>query len=171
MTCQPNFIEQLLPVYKGTLSQADQRLLSLFQLFESYRHISVASVLSAWSSSAGRSGRPFEAVTSLEPTKMLATALAFPLRRGLRNVQQMEENDGGQGLYDPSFVLPLFAMTLNNDLTGLDWVEILRTNILGVSIMALSSRDKEMKSLGNYLLAKTMKVLEVSCVACDICQR
>jgi nucleolar pre-ribosomal-associated protein 1 len=161
MTCQPNFIEQLLPLYKGSLSLSDQRILSLFQLFESYRHISVASVLSAWSSGLGRSSRPFEALTSLEPTRMLATAIAFPLRRSLCGVQPVEENDEGQGLYDPCFVLALFGATLSTDLTGLDWVEILRTNVLGVAVMALSSRDAEMRTLGGFVLTRTVKYLEV----------
>ena len=93
---------------------------------------------------------------------MFATALAFPLRRGLRGLCVIEENEGGLGLYDPVFVLALLAAVLRAELTGLDWVEVLRTNCLGVAIMSLSSRDPEMRCLGGYLLAKTMKAMEVS---------
>ena len=162
ISCQPNFVEQLLPLYRGSLSMIDQRLLSSFLTFESYRHISVLSVLSAWSSGAGRSSRAYEAVTSLDPGKMFATAVCFPLRKGVRAVQEITENDDGSGLYDPTFVLALFAAMTREKLTGLDWVEVLRSNILGVAVAALSSRDAEMRSLGGYALSKTVASMDVS---------
>ena len=160
MSCQPNFLEQLLPLYKGTLSQADQEVLALFHLFESYRHTSVASVLSAWSAGAGTSSRPFEAITSVEPGRVFATSVSFPLSRNLRGIDPVESNEAGEGIYDPSFLLPLFAMALRDGLNGLDWVEIVRTNIIGLAISSLSSRQAEMRTLGGYILAKTMSTLE-----------
>lgn len=162
ISCQPATIEQFLPLYKGTLSLSDQRLLTLFQLFESYRHISVGSVLSAWSSGPGRSGRPFDAMTTLDPGKMFATAVAFPLRRPLRGVHAVEDGQDASTMYDPAFALTLFAATLATEINGLDWVEILRTNILGVAVTALSSRDHEMRSLGGFVLSGTMSYLKAS---------
>lgn len=162
ISCQPNFVEQLLPLYRGTLSMIDQRLLSAFNTFESYRHVSVLSVLSAWSAGAGRSSRAYEAVTGLDPGKMFATAVCFPLKKGVRSVEAITENDQGSGLYDPTFVLALFAAMTRENLTGLDWVEVLRTNILGVAVAALSSRDAEMRSLGGFALSKTMASMNVS---------
>ena len=140
----------------------DQRLLSAFNTFESYRHISVLSVLSAWSSGAGRSSRAYEAVTSLDPGKMFATAINFPLKKAVRSVEEIKGNEEGSGLYDPSFVLALFSAMTRENLTGLDWVEVLRSNILGVAVAALSSRDAEMRSLGGYALSKTMASMDVS---------
>ena len=161
ISCQPAFVEQILPLYRGTLARSDQHLLGMFHTFESYRHISVSSVLSAWSAGAGRSSRAFEAITSLEPGKMFATAVTFPLKRSLRGVHEMTENEAGQGLYDPAFVLSLFGSMLREKLTGLDWVEVLRSNVIGVAIAALSSRDAEMRSMAGWLLSQTMSYLQV----------
>ena len=69
--------------------------------------------------------------------------------------------DGGEGLYDPAFVLPLFAAVLQEGLSGLDWVEMLRTNVSGLAVMSLSSRDAGMRRLGGHILARTMVVLGV----------
>jgi nucleolar pre-ribosomal-associated protein 1 len=161
ISCQPATVEQFLPLYRGTLASSDQRLLSLFQLFESYRHISTSSVLASWSGGPGQSARPFDALTSLEPGKMLATALNFPLRKTLRGVHEVTGNDAGEGLYDPAFVMALFASALATEMTGLDWVEILRTNVLGVAMAALSSRDHEMRSMAGYVLSATTSYLDV----------
>jgi len=170
ISCQPAFVEQILPLYRGTLAVSDQQLLGLFHTFESYRHVSVSSVLTAWSAGAGRSSRAFEAITSLEPGKMFATAVTFPLRRALRGVHEVPENESGQGLYDPSFVLALFGAMLREKLTGLDWVEVLRSNVIGVAIAALSSRDAEMRSMAGWLLSQTMTYLQVRTTMCiELC--
>lgn len=172
ISCQPNFVEQLLPLYKGTLSPSDQSILGLFQVFEGYRRLSVGSVLNKWSSSGmGSGGRAFDSLIGLDSNKILATSLAFPLRRTLREQKttsssqtskvQVEETEETE-LYDPSFVLPLFNSVLQEENTGLDWVEILRSNILGLVVASLSSRNEEMRALGGFLLSKTTSTLKVS---------
>ena len=51
-------------------------------------------------------------------------------------------------------------------LTGLDWVEVLRSNVLGVAVCALSSRDPGMRDLAGYSLGHTIKIIEVG--HCDL---
>lgn len=92
---------------------------------------------------------------------MFATAVTFPLKRPLRGLFDIVESEAGQGLYDPAFVLPLYGMTLAGNLTGLEWVEVLRSNVIAVAIAALSSRHVEMRSMAGWLLSKTMTNLEV----------
>lgn len=52
-------------------------------------------------------------------------------------------------------------MALEDKLSGLDWVEILRSNVLGLAVCSLASRDTAMRALGRAVLAKTMELIEV----------
>jgi nucleolar pre-ribosomal-associated protein 1 len=95
------------------------------------------------------------------------SCIKFPLRRTLEGVigasnsgDDVEHQD--EGLYDPAFVLPLFKVVLEEKLSGLEWVEVLRCNVLGLGICALSSRDEGMRGLGGWCLAKTMEIISVS---------
>lgn len=101
-------------------------------------------------------------MTTLDPGKMFATAIGFPLRRPLRSVQSVTEVEDSTAMYDPAFVLSLFAAMLATDINGLDWVEVLRTNVLGLAVAALASRDHEMRSLAGFVLSGTMAYLKAS---------
>lgn len=161
VSCQPNFVEPLVPLYRGTMSEADLVILDMFQLFESVRRVSIASVLRSWSSS-GLTGtdKAFDAFTSLDPGKVNNTCASFPLRRSLgAGVPASDHNDR---IYDPVFVLALFGATLmEKDLTGLEWVEVMRSGGLGIVVSALSSRDQRLREYANWLLSKTFSLISV----------
>lgn len=166
-SCKPNFIEPLLPLYRATLSSADQTILGMFQTFEQNRKISSASLLRSWAPNGIVGGqRASDCLSGLDGGKVFATCTNFPLRRGLTalvvddSVQAQAEE--GANLYDPAFVLPLFALTLSESLNGLDWVEILRSNVLGLAVCAMSSRDEGMRAIGSYCLARSFALVSVS---------
>ncbi|KAK4684154.1 nucleolar pre-ribosomal-associated protein 1, partial [Tremellales sp. Uapishka_1] len=159
VSCQPTFLEPLLSLYKGTLSLADQYVLSLFQLFEQNRKLSVASIIKLWNSSGIISSeqRPLDGCISLDAQKVFAGCTGLPIRRKLGIVD--EKIDNGD-VYDPVFVLSLFIATLYDaPLSGLDWVEVLRSNVVGMSICCLSSRDEEIRRLASFALAKTYALI------------
>ena len=159
-SCQPIFVEPLLPLYSGTLSKSDLQILEMWHTFENFRHLSIASLISRWSAT-GCSARAFDALSSLNPSRVFLTCTRFPTRRTL------QPDDPGQvafdeEVYDPVFVLSLLALTLSEELSGFDWVEILRSNTLGIAVCALTSRDKGTRMLGSAVLAKAMMALDVS---------
>ncbi|RXK38093.1 hypothetical protein M231_04652 [Tremella mesenterica] len=155
-SCQPTFIERLLHVYKGTLTHSDVLLLSIFQLFEHHSKISCLSILRCWSPSGiPRPQRAAETVASLDAQKVFATCVRYPSRRAVRG-----DFSDSEEVYDPVFILGLYGATLEESLSGLDWVEILRSNVMGLTICALSSRDGEMRALAAGLLSKTLTYLK-----------
>jgi nucleolar pre-ribosomal-associated protein 1 len=114
--------------------------------------------------------RGFDGLISLDTGKVFRTCVKFPLRRVLDGSVQVgmyeRDRDGemdGEGVYDPAFVIPLFYQVLISEekITGLEWVEILRSNVLGMSICGLSSRDEGMRGIAGACLAKTMELISV----------
>ena len=157
--CQPNFVEPLLSLYHGTLSRSDRQILAIFHTFENFRHLSIGPLLATWSATAN-SNRALEAVSSFVSAKVFKTCIEFPLRRTL-NGEDWDRVSANEDSYDPVFVLSLLALALQEPLSGLEWVEVLRSNVLGVPVCALSSRDEGMRSLGGAVLAKVMHCLKV----------
>lgn len=137
----------------------------MLQLFEGYRRISIVSIMRYWNANGvlGIGGKSLDALTSLDPQKVFATCQAYPLRRQLRGWGKIATDpEEGEGLYDPVFVMGLFVASMHEGMRGLDWVEVLRSNVLGLTVCGLSSRDKEVRSVASYALAKTMSLIEVS---------
>lgn len=165
VSCQPNFVEALLAVYRGTMSEADRTVLGMFQTFESVRRVSIASVLRSWSSS-GLTGtdRAFDAFTSLDGGKVNNTCALFPLsRKAGSGWAPSTESESNERIYDPVFVLALFgAMLVEGNLTGLEWVEVMRCGGIGIVVCCLSSRDQHMRQYANWLLSNTFDIISVS---------
>lgn len=156
VSAQPNFVEPLLPLYRGTLGTADMLLLHVFSAFEAQRKLSSTSILRHWHAGGGVSQKALDALLSLDPTKVFATCSAFPLRRKFEPSIFTASNDD---IYDPVFVLSLLSATLGEDLGGLDWVEILRSNVLGLAVCALGSRDAAMRTVASYCLSTTVQLI------------
>lgn len=156
VSAQPNFVEPLLPLYRGTLGTADVLLLHIFSAFEGQRKLSTTSILRHWHAGGGVSQRALDALLSLDPAKVFATCSAFPLRR---KFDATSEADSNEDIYDPVFVLSLLSATLSEDLGGLDWVEILRTNVLGLAICALGSRDAAMRTVASHTLSTAVQLI------------
>ena len=174
--CQPAHIEPLMALYRGTPDHSDRTILSIFHLFERHRRISVASLLTSWSPdglpSMSSNRRPLDIVVALDPAKVLRTCTSFPMKRSF-NPQDLEldvpEGLDLETLYDPVYLLAAYAavlvdgeLGLGNELSGLDWGEVIRSNVLGLVVCALSSRKADIREMASFLIAKTYAYIQVS---------
>ncbi|KAL7281927.1 hypothetical protein ACG7TL_003394 [Trametes sanguinea] len=161
-TCQPSHIEPLLKIYGGSLGTADRKILSIFQLFELTRRTPVTSLLSQWSGSVdATSANAFEALLALEPSRVLKTCLDFP---DWRTVEENSERSASshERLYDPLFVLLLFAQTLSSNAptSALTWVQLLRTNLVSLLLRTLSAKDSQLREIAWAQTAALYRALE-----------
>ncbi|KAJ8490078.1 hypothetical protein ONZ51_g2525 [Trametes cubensis] len=160
-TCQPSHIEPLRRVYGGSLGTADLKILSIFQLFESTRRTPVTSLLSQWSGSADvSSGNALEALLALEPSRVLKTCLDFPEWRTLAT--DGHGSTSGERLYDPVFVLLLFAQMLADSApsSALVWVQLFRTNVVSLLLRTLSAKDAQLRDVAWAQTAALYRSLE-----------
>ncbi|KII96154.1 hypothetical protein PLICRDRAFT_151289 [Plicaturopsis crispa FD-325 SS-3] len=162
-TCQPTHVEPLVRVYQGTLSSADRQLLSIFQLFEDQRKTSVASLLCRWSTTSDTpSLNALEALQSLDAVRVLRSSLAFPNRRHLTDDTVKSQSLEDENLYDPVFVILLFWRVITDGPpdSAVGWVQLFRTNVVGLLIRALSSKDVLIRDLALSQLSAMWKCLE-----------
>ncbi|KAE9384443.1 hypothetical protein BT96DRAFT_1008076 [Gymnopus androsaceus JB14] len=71
-----------------------------------------------------------------------------------------EERPEGSDIYDPVFMILLFALVLAEAKTAPGWVELFRTNIVGLVIRALSAKDESLRELAGSQIAVLWKCLE-----------
>ncbi|RXW16240.1 hypothetical protein EST38_g9609 [Candolleomyces aberdarensis] len=156
-TCQVSHIEPLTKVYGGTLSNSDRRLLSIFQLFERQRKLSMRTVIGRWmppsSSLATGSGESvgLEALQNLDGISLLRTALAFPIRMRIDVSTEFDKSTVYENqLYDPLFLLLLLQHVLSNGppTSAISWIELFRSNVIGLALRALSARDGKLREIG-----------------------
>ncbi|KAF9263035.1 hypothetical protein L218DRAFT_1077444 [Marasmius fiardii PR-910] len=172
-TCQPSHIQPLLRIYRGTLSVSDRKLLGIFRLFEREKKVSVGVVLGRWSPSPNESSNSdsaMEMLKSLDSGMVLRTCLRWPKwRKYGYDGKEEDANDenhrgtrGGEDLYDPIFLILFLTHTFSSSLptSAIDWVELFRTNILGLCIRALSSRDPALRNVAAAATAKVWNALE-----------
>ncbi|KAF9445509.1 hypothetical protein P691DRAFT_805556 [Macrolepiota fuliginosa MF-IS2] len=162
-TCQITQIEPLLQIYHGTLSKEDFLLFSIFQLFEIQRTTSLAPLFNRWSSSVDITcSSALESLQSLDQARVFRATLHFPKWRRLRTNIEYEGSSHDTKLYDPVFLMLLVHLTLsdNRPATGFGWIELFRTNVVGVCIRALSSKDLAVRNLGISQLASMLKCIE-----------
>ncbi|KAI0717490.1 hypothetical protein C8T65DRAFT_111220 [Cerioporus squamosus] len=161
-TCQPSHIEPLRRTYGGSLSHADLRILSIFQLFETTRKTSVASLFGQWSTAGDvSSNSALEAIQSLDPSRVLKTCLEYPDWRKLADVDQ-SRTFANDGIYDPVFVLLLFAQMLADSApsSALDWVQLFRTNVFSLILRTLSAKDEQLRDVAWGQVAALYRALE-----------
>ncbi|KAF8164735.1 ribosome 60S biogenesis N-terminal-domain-containing protein [Crassisporium funariophilum] len=162
-TCQITHVEPLIRVYRGTLSTSDIRILSIFQLFESQRKLSVSSLLSRWSAASNTpSQSALESLQSLDPILVLRTCLNFPRWRRLEDQSVLKISSQDAPLYDPVFVMLLFSQMLADQppASAFAWIELFRTNIISLFIRALSSKDGQMRELALCQVVALWKHIE-----------
>ncbi|KAF8665731.1 hypothetical protein AX16_000179 [Volvariella volvacea WC 439] len=162
-TCQPSHINPLVQIYCGTLSAADTKIFSIFHLFEQERKLSATSVLARWNSNSSVvSDTSLEALQSLDPVLVLRTSLNFPHHRRFDTILQEHLDPHITPLYDPLFLLLLFAHMLTTcpPTSSLIWVELFRTNVVGLLIRMLSSNDGQIRGLALSQLGALWKHLE-----------
>lgn len=140
-------------------------LLSVFQLFETQRKVSVASLLGQWSTTPEvPSSNILEAVQSLDATLVLRTCLHFPKWRSLADQADFAENPRDAQLYDPVFLILIFAQAMAEKIpeSAFSWIELFRTNIVSLLIRTLSAKDPYLRELARSQLAALWAHLEVS---------
>ena len=157
-------MQPLVRIYGGTSSTSDRKLLSIFQLFETQRKISVASLLSQWSATPDiLSSNALEAVQSLDAILVLRTCLHFPKWRTLADQTNFSENSRDAQLYDPVFLLLIFAQSMAEKIpeSAFSWIELFRTNIVSLVIRTLSAKDQNLREVARSQLAGLWAHLEV----------
>lgn len=164
-TSQPSHLQPLVAIYHGTLSACDQKLLAIFKLFEIHRKSSVGSLLTQWPATAvGAGATSLQALCSLDVTLVLRASLDFPIHRKMEDVSlNTEKSIDGRGV-DPLFCLLLFCQMIADcpPKSALTWVELFRTNVVGLVIRCLSSRDVGMRELSLSALSGLYSLLLVS---------
>ncbi|PKI82968.1 hypothetical protein MVES_002812 [Malassezia vespertilionis] len=154
----PATLARTLFLYKGTLERGDRALFALLQRMERERHKPLLNMLRAWSAeqvlvpSVLQYDSLLAAVLSLDPQMVQRTYVELP-----RSAKQTNA-----ALYDPWFILNLFGGAImerelqgtDTHLTGLDWLAILRTNVVGVALSACSSHRAPLRQFALVLLGK-----------------
>lgn len=181
----PN-VQALLAIYGGTLSLSDRLLFDLFQRME--QDSGRASFLPLARSWTGHSGVPassaplaLDALLSLDPSQTLNTCSGFPRCRDYGHIDagssfaRRHAVDSAEAvaaasearerqMYDPLWVLSLLLAVLNEDakLTGLQWLSVVRLNVIGVAICALSSKSDSVRALATLLLGKVYESIKAA---------
>ncbi|CAA7269153.1 unnamed protein product [Cyclocybe aegerita] len=166
-TCQITHIEPIVKVYRGTLSRTDRRILSIFQLFEGQRRLSVTPLLSRWSATLGISSQTaLEALQSLDPILVLRTTLQFPRWRRVDDQSSVKLPPDGPDvvLYDSIFLMLLFSQMLSEQppSSAFAWIELFRTNVVSLFIRALSAKDGRVRELALCQIVALWKHLETA---------
>ncbi|KAF8812641.1 hypothetical protein BYT27DRAFT_7159048 [Phlegmacium glaucopus] len=163
-TCQITHIEPIVPTYRGTLSLSDLRILSILQLFENQRKLSITSLLSRWSSTSNASSQSaLEALQSLDPILVLRTCLNLPRWRCVEDQSALLTNNTQDAhLYDPVFVMLLFGQMLADQppSSAFAWLELFRSNVVSLFIRVLSSKDGQMRELALCQVVALWKQME-----------
>ncbi|KAF8706710.1 Ribosome 60S biogenesis N-terminal, partial [Rhizoctonia solani] len=150
-TCHPSHIIPLLHIYRGTLSQQDTQILSIFHLFEKSRQISTSDILRNWTPDPSHTQPKdfLSAVCNFNPSTMFRTCASFPQRRDPQSME-LEAGDHRNDVYDPNFVLPLLValMASEEPVTSMQWVDLCRTNVISLAVSSLSSKRPTMRQLG-----------------------
>ena len=168
-TCQITHVEPLVNAYHATLSPSDLKLFSIFQLFEEERKLSAAALFSRWSASPlALSSNSLEAIQSLEPNIVMRTCLHFPKWRRLEDQSNRSIENHDAQLYDPVFLILMFGAMLfeNPPVSAFAWVEMFRTNVVGLLIRSLSCKDPRIRDLSLCNLAALRKSLQVRFAFC-----
>ncbi|KAJ7505347.1 ribosome 60S biogenesis N-terminal-domain-containing protein [Mycena galericulata] len=164
-TCQATHVQPLVRIYRGTSSTSDRMLLSIFQLFETQRKISAASLLGQWSTTPEvPSSNALEAVQSLDAILVLRTCLHFPKWRCLADQEGFTENSRDAQLYDPVFLILIFAQAMSEKVpeSAFGWIELFRTNVVSLLIRTLSAKDPYIREVARSQLAALWAHLETA---------
>lgn len=78
-TCQASHVQPIIQLYAGTLSSADQRLLSIFRLFEKQRKVSIASLVAFRPQQNAMDPRTaLDALLELDSARVFRAVMSFP---------------------------------------------------------------------------------------------
>ncbi|PWN34846.1 uncharacterized protein FA14DRAFT_171572 [Meira miltonrushii] len=156
---------RLVSLYRGTLDLSDRQIFQSLAFYEqSHASVSMLSMLKEWNSSNEVSGSSEESlIYRLDANRVLDTIQHFPRARSYRDLksagygQLSVKQTEPASLYDPLFLLSAYAQFLSGDRdpSGLQLVEMMRTNVLGATVCCLSSIDQSVRSSASLMVAKT----------------
>ncbi|XP_037534219.1 nucleolar pre-ribosomal-associated protein 1 [Nematolebias whitei] len=179
--CNINHFVVLLAAYGATLSTLDQKLLQLLQEYEKSKvsllgfqsllwgpaaveHHKTRKSLGAslWKQSSSN-----DVLTLLKADMMIQTILKFPQNRRIfpqDSRELLSTNDAVKdpgSLYDPCFLLPLFSAILQPECV-IDCCKFASSHALGVTVMALSSYDPNVRAAAYHVLSCFYQHLEAA---------
>lgn len=161
VACQPSFMEPLLAIFQATQSSADRDIMEIMQIFEKQRKASITALLKLWKGPGAETAITsdtigLEHIKRLDPQKVFATCLTFESRQAAFHTEQRL-----QGFYDVTFILSLAALAFREgNLNGLDMVDILRSNVLGLACCGLASKNGAIRALSAKVLACAIAVIQ-----------
>ena len=170
-------VQRLMGAYGGTLTRSDRCLLDLFRIFEESCGSSFLSLARHWAAPSASvttdalsdQNRILQALLSIDANVAFATCSNYPrevrlmrlerFRYRANEIRKADKSPQGDSSsaerYDPVFLLSLLAGVLvEQKLTGLHWLGILRSNVLGVVICGLSSQCEDMRRASLDVLGK-----------------
>ncbi|XP_026881720.2 nucleolar pre-ribosomal-associated protein 1 isoform X3 [Electrophorus electricus] len=182
--CSSHHFIVLLGAYEATLSNTDQKLLLLMKEYEN-RDVGIADVqCMLWGATAVEYHKARKSLgpslwqqptseqllAQLATDRMLKTVALFPLHRHLfsQEAEELiftEEREGFPDQlcpYDPCFLLPLFSFILRPE-SVVDCQKFVSSHALGVTVVALSSYDHNMRAAAYHILGSFYQHLEASC--------
>ncbi|XP_059475796.1 nucleolar pre-ribosomal-associated protein 1 [Neocloeon triangulifer] len=159
---EPKLVPVLLGAYNASLNLSDQIILKLLQKYEkkgvSFKEFQpllwgdAATTRYSLRSQLGQSLKnlpsPSQVLKNLDPSRVSATLNNFPLDRGFEEVLSV----GDGRVYDPAFLLPLFAYILLPEVPLQPW--LFTRNALPITLMALSSNVSEMRRLAMLTISR-----------------
>ncbi|XP_013868182.1 nucleolar pre-ribosomal-associated protein 1 [Austrofundulus limnaeus] len=169
--CNTNHFVVLLAAYRATLSASDQKLLLLLQEYEK-NQVSLLKFQSfLWGPAAVEHHKTRKSlgaslwkqpssndVLALLNTDMMSqTILKFPQQRTIfpqDSTELLYSSDAVEdlgSLYDPCFLLPLFSAILRPECV-IDCLKFASSHALGVTLMALSSYDPNIRAAAYHVL-------------------
>ncbi|GCC30464.1 nucleolar pre-ribosomal-associated protein 1 isoform X1 [Chiloscyllium punctatum] len=179
--CNSNHFGILLGAYGATLSNTDQKLLMILLSYEK-NNISLAEYrLLLWGPAAvehhktRKSLGPSlwqqpgmeEILSLLDKEKMFQTIVNFPQRRYILSQGGKElafkecSVKDSHNLYDPCFLLPLFSALTTSEAV-VDCYKFVDVNALGLTVVALSSYDPNVRAAAYHILSNYHTHLEAA---------
>ncbi|XP_029027923.2 nucleolar pre-ribosomal-associated protein 1 [Betta splendens] len=177
--CNISHFVVLLGAYGATLNTLDQKLLLLLQEYER-NHVSLLKFQSfLWGpaavehhktrkslgSSLWKQASTDDVLALLKPDRMIETIKRFPQNHRILpqdGNELIHNNISGtdlENLYDPSFLLPLFSAILQPECV-IDCFKFVSSHALGVTVMALSSYDPNVRAAAYNVLSCFYQHLE-----------
>jgi hypothetical protein len=161
--CTVQYLEKIVPFYNGTVKASDRVLLSIFALYETRLGISALSWIQRDWTNKGNG----DILSSLDISKMIQTLTDFPTDKQAEDILDAEYtvtcfDESDYYLYDISFLIPFAASLLLDPGNTLDLSLFIKSNLLGIVTMGLSSTSEQTRRASSSLLVKFDELLNSS---------